>query len=376
MRKKWKYVMRNIRYRVLTIVRKIWNYMYGFLKKIPLLLIFSVSIVVMLLIIYFLFVGDVNADGEIVIYKFAVNISLLDILLSNISLLAAVLAIVIELKKPKLKIWFLDGHGSVMSDKKGQVPIGIDEDGFIGYQLCVPSDWNMYLVNVGQRTAENIRVRVSIDGILFDHSLAEKGYDLDNFVYGSGVFKNIYFDLIGLLRQGEKIEIPKIPFEYCELESDNFKEWKYTYLRISLYCNNQDPIHLKYKLTIEPYDLMGKYDYGKKREAQYLENSHIENWVKEYVDWYKEKYSETTVDIYNYFTQINPYVVKKYKKIEQSKEIFEYYLLKDSDKMIFWGRIYYLAKGMKPRDIEAVLQTQLLKEQIKGDKTKVGKYYI
>ena len=300
--------------------------------------------------------------GEGILEQFYYKINFISVVVTSISLCAASLAIIISIRKPKFRIRFVNNHGSELKKvgNKNYVTIGMDKDGNIGYQACIPSDWNMFLYNYGHNVAENIRVKMWFDNIYFDSSLAEKGYDLDNFMYGCGIFIQLSFDLAKVLRQDEKIEIPRIPFEYSSADSDVLKERGYTTLYVQIYCNNQEATFLKYRIEIEEYDL-GEYHYHPSGQ-----NDDIKKWERWFVEEYISNKQLKDVTEYNYYKEIEPYFYEKYKDTQLYKKIYDYYYTRDIDKMLFWGRMYYRAQGENIKNIEAILQTELLKLQMKN----------
>lgn len=368
--------IRRIKYFIICVFRRMLRGIYKIFKVLPLILLFVSFMVVLGLIGCFIWDSNLVCENVLAIGGFKISLDILDVLLGNISLFAAAIAIIIEIKKPKMRIYFINEHGGLLYPKKGEVPVGIDEAENIGYQICSPSSWRMYLVNSGRCAAENIKIKMSIDGVLFDHTLVNEGYDLERFWYGCGVFETISFETGELVRQGERIEIPPIPFEYSCLEDKRIKCKGYTYLRILIYCNNREAVRLKYKLKIEPYDLGGMYNYEEKRSAINKEEQAIKTFESTYVDWYHATHNAIDINEYNYYKVIDPYVTEKYQKVDECKAIYNYYLERDIDKMVFWARVYYKAFDLDGTHIEDIIQTNLMKQQIIPNKKKQGKYYL
>lgn len=368
--------IRRIKCFVIRIFRKILGGIFKRFKVLPIILLFVSFMIVLGLIGCFIWDSNLVSENVLVIGGFKISLDILDVLLGNISLFAAAIAIIIEIKKPKMKIYFINEHRELLNPKKGEVPVGIDKAENIGYQTCIPSSWRMYLVNSGRCAAENIKIKMSIDGVLFDNALINEGYDLERFWYGCGVFETISFETSELVRQGERIEIPPIPFEYSCLEDKRIKCKGYTYLRILIYCNNREAVNLKYKLKIEPYDSVGGYDYEEKRFAIDNEKKEIETFESSYVNWYRVTYNAIDIDKYNYYKVIDPYIAEKYQEVDICKAIYNYYLERDVDKMIFWARVYYKAFDLDGAHIEDIIQTNLMKQQIIPNKKQQGKYYL
>lgn len=332
----------------------------AFLKR-SLLAIIAISGVAALFALCFFPLCDENARniGENVLAQVQYKVNFIGVLVTSISLVAASLAIIISVQRPKFKVMFINNHGSELKENDDMNPIvlGMDSHGNVGYQGCVPSDWNMFLYNYGDSVAENVKITLWLDNIYFDFSLAEKGYELKNFVYGCGVFERLSFDLTEVLRQGERIEIPKIPFESTEVDGDILKNKGYTTLYIQIYCNNKEATLLKYRIRVNKYDL-GEYDYASNEQ-----NDEIQTLIREFLDEYISKEEVQDVNEYNYDNKLNPYHVEKYMDVQNCKKLLDYYK-SDLDKMIFWGRMYYRASGERKSDIEAILQTEILRLQV------------
>lgn len=342
---------RNCVYRIQTLLKR------------SLLPIITISGLVALFLLCFFILCDENTRkiGENVLQQFQYKINFIGVVITAVSLVAASLAIIISVQKPKFKVKFINNHGTELkeNDDKNAIILGMDCYGNVGYQACVPSDWNMFLYNYGDTVAENVKITIWLDGIYFDFSLAEKGYELKNFVYGCGVFEQLSFDLTEVLRQGEKIKIPKIPFESTEVDGDTLKNTGYTTLYIQIYCNNKEATLLKYRIGITEYDL-GEYNYIPNEEKE-----GIQKLIREFVDEYISKEEFQDVNEYNYENKINPYHIEKHMDVQNCKKLFDYYK-SDLDKMIFWGRMYYRASGERKGDIEAILQTEILRLQVKN----------
>ncbi len=333
------------------------------LKKMLLPLITLSGVAAIVLTCYFL-LSDVETRsiGEDVLEQFQYKIDFIGNLITSISLCAASLAIIVSIQKPKFKIKFINDHGFVLKSKKRKnlVTIGIDKNGNLGYQACVSNDWNMFLYNYGNNVAENIRLKMWMSNVYFDYALAERGYDLDDFMYGCGVFEKISYDLTNVLRQGEKIQMQRIPFHYSCADSEILRERGYTILYIQIYCNNQKATLLKYRVEVEEYDLED-YKYSEKTEEV-----DINNLLRDFIREHWQNDSELIVNEYNYYYTINPYSLEKNGDIQSCKKLYEYYWSKDLDKMVFWGRMYYRALGEKKKNIEAILQTEILKLSVKS----------
>lgn len=201
-------------------------------------------------------------------------------------------------------------------------------------------------------------------------SLAEKGYDLEKFEYGCGIFDVISFEVVNLLRQGEQIVIPDLPFDRSVCDSDELRKRGYTYLRIKIFSGNHEPILLKYKIMIRNYDL-DSFGYGALNE----DNVDEYTFKRNFYDWYIDNYhiTEELNEIYDwYYKKIDPYQIQQYTNIEESKYLYWLYKEKDIEKMLFWGRIYYRAVGMELESIEMLLQTEMMKVSVKKTMGKNG----
>jgi len=329
--------------------------------QLPMIILFTMLVIVLIAIC--IYNPYFAAIGEERILAFSQKLELFGVLLTAVSLFAAAITILIAIQKPKLKIYFYNDHGSALVDKEGEIELGIDKDGNIGYQACVPTKWNMNLINVGNKTAEKIKIKINFDNIYFDRSLVEKGYGLERFQYGCGIFDVISFEVTNLLRQGEQVVLPDLPFYKTECDSDELRKRGYTYLRIKIFSGNHEPISLKYKVMIRDYDL---------DSFKYIENSnefnHELEFKSNFYNWYINAHNITEDSnelYYYYYREIDPYQIKQYTNVEESKALYQYYEDKDVEKMLFWGRIYYRAFGMELRDIEALLQTELMKLSVK-----------
>ena len=341
------------------------NFIYRIkaLLKRSLLPLITISGVIALFVLCFFIICDENMRnmGENILAQFQYKINFISVLITSISLVAASLAIIISVQKPKFRVRFINNHGSELKENDDINPIvlGMDNHGNVGYQSCVPSDWDMFLYNYGDSVAENVKITLWFDNIYFDFSLAESGYELKNFVYGCGIFERLSYDLTEILRQGERIEIPRIPFESTEVDGDILKNKGYTTLYIQIYCNNKEATLLKYHVRIDEYDL-GVYDYTSDKQ-----NDEIEALISEFIDAHISKEGFQDVNKYNYDNKINPYYVEKCLDVQKCKKLYDYYKY-DIDKMIFWGRMYYRASGEKKCDIETILQTEILRLNVKN----------
>ena len=339
-------------------ISQAWYWLKKFLGKALLPLITISGLTAIVLSCYFLFCNEqTRSVGEDILKQFQYKTDFIGSLVTSISLCAASLAIIVSIRKPKYCIKFINDHGFELKSKKknNSLTLGLDENGNLGYQSCIPSDWNMFLYNIGSNVAENIRIKLWIDNVYFDHSLEKKGYDLDNFVYGCGVFERISFDLTNALRQGEKTQIPKIPFHYSCVDADIIKKRGYTTLHIQIYCNNQKSTLFKFRIAVEEYDL-GNYDYSRQSEE-----TEINSLLREFIgrNWKSDEGVE--INEYNYHCLIEPYSREVKVDVQLCKRFYSYYCTKNLDKMVFWGRIYYRALGEKKETIESILQTEILR---------------
>ena len=134
-------------------------------------------------------------------------------------------------------------------------------------------------------------------------------------------------------------------------------------MHIRIYCNNQTPIYLKYRIRLEDYDV-GEYDYHSE-ENEFKKKESIKKIIHEVLDALCEYSKGEALNIYNYVDLINPYVLKRMDMKEfQLKTVYRYYSeIGDVDKMIFWGRIYYRSIGLKICDIEAIIQTEIIRRK-------------
>lgn len=358
-----KYYIKNAFRKCLCRVAKIF-------KKMQLPMIILLTLIVIGLIVSFLIFPHWAHTGEERIRAFYYKLEFLGVLLTAISLIAAAITIIIALQKPKLKICFYTDHGSSLDVKKGELELGMDKDGNVGYQACVPTKWNMNLINVGSKTAEKIKIKVSLDNIYFDMSLVEQGYDLEEFQYGCGIFNVVSFEVTNLLRQGEQIVLPELPFYSSVCDSEVLRKQGYTYLKIRIYSGNHEPIVSRYKVIIRDFDL-DSFGYKKTNEDSMRSLEYGNNFY----NWYIETYNITdpSNDVYyRYPSEVNPYQIDIYPQIEEGRYLYQYYKDRDIDKMLFWGRIYYRAIGLQLQEAEALLQTELLKISVEGTMKKQG----
>lgn len=365
-RVKWVQLFYSIKREIL----RLRNNIIKGVNKIQLPMIILFTILVLILIFLCIFNPDWATVGEKRILAFYYKLELFGVLLTAVSLIAAAITILIAIQKPKLKIHFYNDHGSALIPKKKEIELGIDKSGNIGYQACVPTKWNMNLINIGRKTAEKVKIKISFDNIYFDGSLTEKGYDLERFQYGCGVFDVISFEVINLLRQGEQVVLPDLPFYKTECDSEELRRLGYTYLRIKIFSGNHEPISLKYKVMIGDYDLdsFGYMETSKEINSEFEFKNNFYNW---YID--NHNITEDSNELYYYYyREINPYQIKPYANVVESKVLYQYYEDKDVEKMLFWGRIYYRAIGMELQDIEAMLQTEMMKLSVKKTIEKNG----
>lgn len=367
-----------LRFRIMNFLKRalesIGNLIAKIFSKMQLPMIIIFTIIILGLIVVFLIFPQWAYIGEVQLQAIINKLELFGVLLTAVSLLAAAITIILAIQKPKLKIVFYSDHGSAFDYRKGELELGIDKDGKIGYQACVPSKWNMNLINVGRKTAEKIKIKFSLDDIFFDRKLVEAGYDLQGFQYGCGVFSAISFEVTNLLRQGEQIVIPDLPFYLSVCESELLRKQGYTYLRIHIYSGNHEPIVMKCKVTIKDYDLKShNYSLNEEDSMQYWE------YERNFWNWYigHHDVSNESEDLYYYFyKKLDPYRMVKYPNVEESKYLYWYYKDKEVDKLLFWGRIYYRALGMQVQETEALLQTELLKISAREIKKKEGNMSI
>jgi len=318
-------------------------------------------IVALALIIFWIFCEeDIRIRWEDILSQIEHKMNLIGQIITIISLCAAAVGIIISLQKPKFKLAFITEHGYSLKEKERQ--FGVDGNNRIGYQACVPSCWKMLLYNIGDKVAENVKVKIDIDYITFENVNMHSGYVLEDFVYACGVFETLSLDLIDIIRQGECVEIPRIPFEYACVEVPHLKEKEFTYMHLRIYSNNQSPIYLKYRIKLEDYDL-GEYDYHE-AENEFKKKQSIEAVMGEVLDSLSKYTNCESLNIHNYIDLLEPYVLKrKYLKEFELRSIYKFYCqTNEIDKMIFWGRMYYRSIGMKKHDIEAVIQTEIIRK--------------
>lgn len=373
-RMKWKLRFMRLLYFTKNMFLKGGRGIVKILGKLQLPMIILLTLIVMVLVVVFILFPQWAHVGEARIEAFSNKLDLMGVLLTAVSLIAAAITIIIAVQKPKLKIYFYNDHGSSLDYRKGEIELGIDKDGKIGYQGCIPTKWNMNLINVGSKTAEKIKIKVSFDNIYFDMSLAEKGYDLEGFQYGCGIFDIVAFEVTSLLRQGEQVVLPDLPFYSAVCDADVLRQQGYTKLKILIYSGNHEPIVLRYKVTIKDYDL-DSFGYSENNE----ETIDVLKYRNNFYDWYISNHNgvEERRDLYFYFPkELDPYWIEKYPNIEESRLLYQYYKSRDMEEMLFWGRIYYRAMGMKVQETEALLQTELLKISVSETREKKGSMSI
>lgn len=357
-----KLTLHNFRVRSFVLFRR-WRYKFiVVLKKSMLPSVIICCIVAFVLIIFWMFCKeDTRVMWEDILSQIEHKMNLIGQIITIISLCAAAVGIIISIQKPKFKLAFITEHGYGLKEKERQ--FGVDGNNRIGYQSCVPSDWKMLLYNVGDKVAENVKVKIRIDYITFGNVDKNSGYMLEDFVYACGVFETLSLDLIDIIRQGESVEIPRIPFEYACVEVPNLKEKEFTHMHIRIYCNNQSPIYLKYRIRLEDYDV-GEYDYHSE-ENEFKKKQSIKKIIHEVLDSLGEYSNGESLNIYNYTDLIDPYILKR-KDIKEFelRNVYKYYSeIDDMDKMVFWGRMYYRSVGMKKCDIEAIMQTEIIRRK-------------
>lgn len=360
----------QLRYHLKKGIFRLCDTIIKLINKTPLPMIILFTMLVLIAIVLCIFNPHLAVFGEERVIAFYYKLELFGVLLTAVSLIAATITILLAIQKPKLKIYFYNEHGSSLIAQKDEVELGIDKDGNVGYQGCVPTKWNMNLINTGHKTAEKVKIKISFDNIYFDMSLAEKGYDLEKFEYGCGIFDVISFEVVNLLRQGEQIVIPDLPFDRSVCDSDELRKRGYTYLRIKIFSGNHEPILLKYKIMIRNYDL-DSFGYAALNE----DNVDEYTFKRNFYDWYIDNYhiTEELNEIYDwYYKKIDPYQIQQYTNIEESKYLYWLYKEKDIEKMLFWGRIYYRAVGMELESIEMLLQTEMMKVSVKKTMGKNG----
>ena len=327
------------------------------MMQLPVIVLFT--LIVIGSIVVFMMFPQWASIGEMRIQPIINKLELFGVLLTAVSLLAAAITIILAIQKPKLRVVFYSDHGTPLDCHKGEVELGIDKDGKIGYQGCVPTKWNMNLVNVGRKTAEKVKIKFSFDDIYFDMKLVEEGYDLEGFMYGCGIFSSLSFEVTSLLRQGEQIE-------------ESLREKGYTYLKIYIYSGNHEPTVMKYKVVIKDYDLPS-YNYSSREDDSMLYWEYRRNFW----NWYRSNHGDLddSIELHG-CEKLEPYCMLVYPNVEESKYLYRYYKDKEINEMLFWGRIYYRATGMQLQEIEAILQTELLKISACEIKKKEGKMSI
>lgn len=373
-RMKWKFRFMRLRYFTKNIFLKGGRGIVKIFGKLQLPMIILLTLIVMGLIALFILFPQWAHIGEARIEAFSYKLDLMGVFLTAVSLIAAAITIIIAVQKPKLKIYFYNDHGSSLDYRKGEIELGIDKDGKIGYQGCVPTKWNMNLINVGSKTAEKIKIKVSFDNIYFDMSLAEKGYDLEGFQYGCGIFDILAFEVTSLLRQGEQVVLPDLPFYSAVCDADVLRQQGYTKLKILIYSGNHEPIVLRYKVILKDYDL-DSFGYLEDNEDSMDKLKYRSNFY----DWYISNHNEAEKkkNLYYCFSrELDPYRIEQYPNLEESRYLYEYYKSRDIEEMVFWGRIYYRTLGMQVQEVEALLQTELLKISVSETMKKRGSMSI
>lgn len=368
--------LRIWRFEIVNFIKKAFKSTGHFIIKIfsmmqlPVIVLFT--LIVIGLIVVFLMFPQWASIGEMRIQPIINKLELFGVLLTAVSLLAAAITIILAIQKPKLRVVFYSDHGTPLDCRKGEVELGIDKDGKIGYQGCVPTKWNMNLINVGRKTAEKVKIKFSFDDIYFDMKLVEEGYDLEGFMYGCGIFSSLSFEVTSLLRQGEQIVIPDLPFYLSSCDEESLREKGYTYLKIYIYSGNHEPTVMKYKVAIKDYDLPSyNYSSGEDDSMLYWE------YRRNFWNWYRSNNGDLDDSVEQHCCEkLEPYCMPVYPNVEESKYLYRYYKDKEINEMLFWGRIYYRATGMQLQEIEAILQTELLKISACEIKKKEGKMSI
>lgn len=331
-----------------------------FLNRIPSRLLIVISLFFILSNISFLFIPNIRELGESTISQFQYKMNFGGVLVSTISLLAATWAIIIALDKPKMEVYFINEHGIILTEKSKGYPLtlGMDQNGLLDYQSCVPSDWNIIIVNCGNKVAESITIKLWLDGVAFDQTLDGIDFELEKFIYGHGLFERISYSLARNLRQGESTKLPRIPFNYSVTESESLKNKGYTNLYMQIFCNNQKPTLITKRIKIEDADI-GDYNHDVLSENIPCIAIDILNEIKET--------NNLTIDIYHNVESMDPYVCEIYKDTKSTKKLYDYYKKRNLEEMMFWGRMYYRALGMRPRDIEAILQNEIMIMLVKDE---------
>lgn len=314
---------------------------------------FFLSTWLLLLFIVLLFLCVINYEflhkSDIYIEPMSNIVSIITSILTLLSIFIAFKTLQVSLRAPKLDIVFFNQHSQIMGTKNTPLPIGLNKHNEIDYQTCVPSDWSMKLVNIGNNVAKDIRVKFQIEDVMFDASLSDYGFDLYGFEYGCGVFNSFSYNLTSLLRQGESIDIPRIPFYASEFEHDLSKGNKLKMI-ITLYSGNNSMTTIKKTLSIEYSD---SFDNSNK-----IETHNLKNCKDTFINWYclnvEKIYDLSQTDL------IDPYAIPIFTETTIAKNIFEHYKnVKVNKEFLFWGRIYYRSLGLTPTEIESILNNDM-----------------
>lgn len=280
------------------------------------------------------------------------------------ALIVAIIAILTPEKEPMFKCFFIDQHGMVIDDR--DLSLGINNKNEIGYLPCSPSNWELYIVNIGESIAENVNIEISLDKVMFnDMSWL---YDVKDFQYGLGVFGKLVLETGVILRQGETFRLPKIPFQYAETGADDGDIVK---LNIDILCNNKSIFTKVYDIKVERDDMVSSEIID--------EIIYDESVISELYTFVENQGKDTPKSLYAY---LNPYncIIDKNKK-EIYRKIYYAYLKHDlfeysSDpstritvkkkmnqglnvKRLFWGRIYYMCEGIPVNDIELRIRNDI-----------------
>lgn len=276
-------------------------------------------------------------------------------------------------KSSKFYIELLDVNGSEWSDDhyESEVPgLGIDDNNHLTFTGKYSDAWRISLCNNGNTIAEDISIRISIDGVMFFGIIED--FDVSNHMHGLGGYKYIVREYDNI-KPNETLILPVLPLENAEvtyydnlldgfnMTIDVFSKDSIMFSQnIKIHKNTTDEIEKKCKYVIDEDRL--DYDdemftLSMNKTIFYSDNDNIfMNNDFSYIDYRDYVDCESII-------KENEYDSESYQRV------YKYYLSKlnvynNKTKMIYvrfatiYGRLYYISCSQT--DIEDKIQNDII----------------
>lgn len=181
---------------------------------------------------------------------------------SYVSMVAGVLALLLgvlsyyqSIKKPEFKIEIVNEQGNYSETMGGNLFVEKYSNEGIYYSYPVPTTWTLKIINIGERTAKNVSIKLEFDNISFEREYIYD-YKTTDHQRGIGGWQGLLYNKSQDILPGESIVLPYLPFgkqahlnNFYDIENGHQNPNSFK-MKILIYADDMVKYEKKYKVEI------------------------------------------------------------------------------------------------------------------------------